>query len=211
MTSENANTVLVFVKYPTPGMVKTRLAAELGPDRAAEIYKRFVIDILETLQTLDVRFKILFSPSDAEQEFRRWLGDGYSYAAQNGDHLGQRMRNALTEAFADGLGKVVIMGSDAPDLPGDFIRQAFSSLDNCDVTIGPSSDGGYYLIGFSKDSFLPEVFDNIDWGSSEVLEQTTGTLKRHGRKVHLLDQWYDVDTLSDLEELTARKLKATFQ
>jgi rSAM/selenodomain-associated transferase 1 len=210
MNTESDNGVLVFVKYPTPGMVKTRLAEELGGERVAELYKRFVTDILDTLGELDVRLKILFSPPDAEQEFRLWLGDEYTYAAQDGEGLGQRMKNALGDALANGFNKALLVGSDSPDIPGDYVKEAFSSLDNCDAVIGPSSDGGYYLIGFSRESFLPEAFDGIDWSTPVVLEQTVARLEMHGRKIHLLEQWYDVDTLADLEALTRRKLKAHF-
>lgn len=210
MNIDGNNGVLVFVKYPTPGRVKTRLAKELGDERAAELYKRFVVDILDTLGDLDVRLKILFSPPDAEQEFRLWLGDEYTYAAQDGEDLGQRMKNSLGEALADGFARAIVMGSDSPDVPGDYVMEAFSSLDSSDAVIGPCSDGGYYLIGFSKESFLPEAFEDIDWSTPEVLEQTVGKLEAHGRKIHLLGQWYDVDTLADLEALTRRKLKAHF-
>ena len=210
MTAENKNGILVFVKYPTPGMVKTRLAEELGGERAAELYKRFVADILDTLGELDVRLKILFSPPDTEKNFRLWLGDEYTYARQDGENLGQRMKNAMGNALDNGFNKALIVGSDSPDVPGDYVEEAFSSLDECDAIIGPCSDGGYYLIGFSKESFLPEAFEDIDWSTSEVLEQTVDKLEMHGRKVHLLQQWYDVDTLADLEALTRRKLKTHF-
>jgi len=210
MSTENDNGVLVFVKYPTPGQVKTRLAEELGDERTAELYKRFVIDILETLGGLDVRLKILFSPPDTENNFRLWLGDEYTYAAQDGEDLGQRMKNAMGDALGDGFNKALIVGSDSPDVPGDYVEEAFSSLDDSDAVIGPTSDGGYYLIGFSKESFLPEAFEDIDWSTSKVLKQTVDKLEMHGRKVHLLQQWYDVDTLADLEALTRRKLKAHF-
>ena len=210
MNTDSDNGVLVFVKYPTPGRVKTRLAEELGGERAAELYKRFVTDILETLGDLDMRLKILFSPPDAEQEFRLWLGDEYTYTAQDGEDLGQRMKNALGEAFANGFAKAIVVGSDSPDVPGDYVMESFSSLDSSDAVIGPTSDGGYYLIGFSKESFLPEAFEDIDWSTPKVLEQTVGKLETHGRKIHLLQQWYDVDTLADLEALTRRKLKAHF-
>jgi len=210
MNTDSDNGVLVFVKYPTPGRVKTRLAEELGGERAAELYKHFVVDILDTLGDLDVKLKILFTPPNAEQEFRLWLGDEYTYAAQDGEDLGQRMKKALGEAFADGFAKAIVVGSDSPDVPGDYVMESFSSLDSSDAVIGPTSDGGYYLIGFSKESFLPEALEDIDWSTPKVLEQTVGKLETHGRKIHLLQQWYDVDTLADLEALTRRKLKAHF-
>jgi rSAM/selenodomain-associated transferase 1 len=114
------------------------------------------------------------------------------------------MKNAFIDVFDEGFSRVVIVGSDIPDLPGKFLSQAFAQLDSNDVVIGPSSDGGYYLIGFCRNSFLAEAFDDITWSTSAVLEQTLARLKSHGLTVHLLPKWHDVDTRADLDDLASR-------
>ena len=204
MNPDNNSCVILFVKYPTPGRVKTRLAEQLGQKRAAEVYKNFVVDILATLANLNVNLKIFFEPADAQQRFQSWLGKEYSYIAQAGGDLGQKMKNAFQCVFADGFSRAVVIGSDSPDMPADFLDSSFTALDSHDAVIGPAADGGYYLIGFSGDSFLPEAFEQICWSTDRVFWQTINTLKKHRRKVHLLPQWYDVDTFEDLKSLQKR-------
>jgi rSAM/selenodomain-associated transferase 1 len=198
------------VKYPVAGKVKTRLAKQLSQDAATDLYKSFVTDILATLRSLNVNFKIVFDPPDVEDQFQQWLGKEYRYTPQIGQDLGQRIKNAFLQTFAEGFNNVVTIGSDSPDLPEYFLKRSFQALDTHDAVIGPSSDRGYYLIGFPRDSFLPEVFENISWSNDSVLEQTVDILKQHGRKAYLLPQWHDVDTLADLKSLLHRNKNAAF-
>lgn len=210
MNHDRDNCVLLFVKYPAPGRVKTRLAEDIGPKETTKIYKNFVIDILATLRSINATIKIFFTPAGAQQQIQNWLGKEYSYVAQSGGTLGEKMKNAFEYVFAENFSKVIIIGSDSPDLPEDFLGQAFSALDSNDVVIGPADDGGYYLIGFSYDHFLPEVFEAISWSSDRVFEQTVNILKQHQRKVYLLPQWSDVDTLADLKSLVSRNKNTAF-
>ncbi len=205
------NCILFFVKYPSAGSVKMRLARQLGQDIATELYKNFVVDLLAALRDLNVNFKIVFDPSDAKGRFEQWLGKEYSYMPQISRDLGQKMKNAFLQAFDEGFNNVLIIGSDSPDLPGEYLNLALMALDTNDVIIGPSSDGGYYLIGFARDAFLPEAFDRISWSSDSVFEQTVSTLAQHKRKIYLLPQWYDVDTLSDLKSLLMRNKNTAFK
>ena len=117
MKHSNKCCILFFVKYPVLRGVKTRLAEHVGHDVATDLYKSFVADILTTLHTLSVNFRIVFYPPDAGDQFQQWLGEKYSYAPQIGQGLGQRMKNAFLQAFSDGFNSVVIIGSDSPDLP----------------------------------------------------------------------------------------------
>ncbi|MHC4085397.1 MAG: TIGR04282 family arsenosugar biosynthesis glycosyltransferase [Planctomycetota bacterium] len=208
-TTENC--VLFFVKHPASGRVKTRLAEQIGRDVATDLYKSFVVDILTTLHSISVNFKIVFYPPDAEKKFQQWLGQEYSYVSQSGMDLGQRMKNAFLQAFNDGFDKVVLIGSDLPDLPAEYLELGFKALETNDVVLGPSSDGGYYLIGFAKEAFLPDVFEPITWSSADVLEQTLNILKKHEHRVYLLPQWHDVDTLTDLSSLVRRNKNTAFQ
>lgn len=211
MESDNKNCILFFVKYPAPGKVKTRLAKELGSATAVELYRNFTLDILDTLQNLNINFKIVFDPPDTRILFQKWLGKNYSYAPQIGQDLGQKMKNAFQQGFSEGFNKVVLIGSDSPDLPEVLLRSALSVLETHDVVIGPASDGGYYLIGFSQKAFLPEVFEGICWSSHSVSMQTINILKKYLRRPYLLPLWHDVDTLDDLKSLVARNKNTAFE
>jgi hypothetical protein len=210
MNTQSTNCILFFVKSPVAGKVKTRLAAEIGEDAALGLYKCFVEDLLSILENIDSEFRLCFHPTDAMSQMQQWLGDRHSYIPQKGNDLGEKMKNAFEVAFDEGFAKVVIIGSDIPDLPEEFLRQAFDRLDSFDAVIGPSSDGGYYLIGFSSDSFLTEAFDDIAWSTPKVCDQTRSKLKSHGLTVHLLPQWHDMDTREDLQDLIARTANGTF-
>jgi rSAM/selenodomain-associated transferase 1 len=207
----NDNCVLVFAKSPENGDVKTRLADDIGSDHAVEFYKCCVEDTLTWMKGLNVHFKFYYWPPDAAESLLDWLGSGLEYAAQQGDDLGEKMKNAFKDTFENDFEKVLIVGSDSPDLPVEFINTAFDELDRHGVVIGPSSDGGYYLIGFKKQSYCPEVFDDILWSSSGVLEKTLEVLERQQRRVYLLPEWHDVDTLADLKDMLSRNRKTAFK
>ena len=204
MSTQSNNCIIFFVRAPEAGKVKTRLAAEIGEDAAIGLYNCFVEDLLTTIENVDGGLRLLFQPFDAGTQLRSWLGDRHTYCPQKGDDLGEKMKNAFKDAFKEGFCKVVLIGSDIPDLPADFLPRAFTGLDSSDAVIGPSSDGGYYLIGFTRDSFAAEVFDGITWSTSAVFKQTLAKLKSCGLRVCQLPLWYDVDTRADLDDLIAR-------
>jgi rSAM/selenodomain-associated transferase 1 len=204
------NCVLFFVKYPLQGQVKTRLAAELGEEVIVALYKYFVLDVLSTIRRLNVPFRICFHPESAKDKMKGWLGEQYAYIAQEGSNLGQRMKNALAHTFEENYSRAILVGSDSPDLPIDFLIQAMQSLESHHAVIGPSSDGGYYLIGFSKAHFLPDAFDGISWSTENVFQQTIDVLEGHSSNVHILPQWFDVDTPVDLRELIVRNRNTVF-
>lgn len=210
MNSLNDSCVLFFIKYPIKGQVKTRLSAELGTDIVVELYGQFILDTLSTLQQLNVPFRICYHPDSAKEKLIEWLGGQYSYMAQSGANLGQRMKNAFAKTFNDDFSRAVIIGSDIPDLPADFLIQALHALESNDAVIGRCTDGGYYLIGFSQARFLPEAFDDILWSTNSVFKQTLDVLNRHLYRVYILPQWYDVDTLADLNGLLARNRNTNF-
>lgn len=202
--------ILLFLKSPMAGQVKTRLAAEIGPDAAAGLYRCFVEDLISTVDKLDGELKVCFHPPDAKSHLQLWLGERHSYMSQTGGDLGQRLKNSFACAFDEGFSKVVAIGSDSPDLPERFLREAFEKLESHDAVIGPSSDGGYYLIGFSKDSLVADVFAGIAWSTSAVFAQTRARLESQGLRVHFLPLWHDVDTRPDLAELAARNKATAF-
>jgi rSAM/selenodomain-associated transferase 1 len=202
--------ILLFVKFPEEGSVKTRLAKDIGPGFVQTLYRNFVLDLLETLKKSKWPIIIHFHPSGSGNAISSWLGKNYLYAPQNGADLGERMKNAFTDAFADGFSKVIIIGSDLPDLQKNILDMAFKALHVNDIVIGPSVDGGYYLIGFRHNSFLPEVFKGISWGTDTVLKDTLKILREKNYKAHFLPELRDVDTIEDLKALYERNKDTAF-
>jgi rSAM/selenodomain-associated transferase 1 len=197
--------LLFFMKYPERGRVKTRLAASMGDERALELYKRFLLNILSTLNKGTFLFYLCFYPADALENLRKWLGGDYLYMSQQGEDLGERMKNGFMEAFDSGFKRVLLIGSDIPGLPLEFIEEAFASLKEKDAVIGPSLDGGYYLIGFRDKKFSPQVFKGILWSTERVFEETMKILEREGSTIHTLKPLRDIDTIDDLRIEELRK------
>jgi len=204
------NCILFFIKSPEPGQVKRRLAASLGETAATELYSTFVLDTLTTLDTCGANLLVSFYPPEAKKSIAAWLGSHYSYLPQRGGDLGQRMKNGFIDAFDRGFERVVIVGSDIPDLPRDVIEGAFKSLQTGDAVLGPSFDGGYYLIGFKCDTFQPQAFEGIRWGTETVLQATTSYLRTKGLSLHTLRPWNDIDTVADLKDLFQRNRETAF-
>ena len=190
--------MLFFVKNPKKGKVKTRLASAVGGEMAVRLYKRFLLEMLFTLNRGTFLFYLCYYPADALEDLRNWLGEEYLYMTQQGEDLGERMKNGFMEALAMNFKRVVLIGSDIPDLPLEFIEEAFTSLKETDVVIGPSLDGGYYLIGFKDKKFSPQAFKGIPWSTERVFEETMKILKHEGLTVHTLQPRRDIDTVEDL-------------
>ena len=121
------------------------------------------------------------------------------------------MENAFTDSFSHGFGRVVLIGSDIPDLSAAVMEEAFLSLEENDAVIGPASDGGYYLIGFKASTFSAEIFRNIAWGTDSVFRATMEMFHDQGLRVHVLPEWDDIDTLDDLEALFMRNRDTGFR
>ncbi len=116
-------------------------------------------------------------------------------------HLGERMKNGFLEAFNMGAKRVVLIGSDIPDLSLELTEEAFTSLEENDVVLGPSYDGGYYLIGFTHHTFSPHVFEGIPWSTETVFEKTLRILNQAGQRIHILKHLRDIDTVEDLKHI----------
>lgn len=197
---DHTSCVLYFVKYPEPGKVKTRLAKTLGFEKAAQIYRQLAemnLRILTPLHKPDtLNVIIVFDPADRYEEMRAWLSAQYDYLPQKGADLGDRLRNAFRHAFKEGFHKVIAMGSDMLCLSPDLILQAFRRLDQDDVVIGPSRDGGYYLLGLLKET--PSLFQNIPWSTSSVLTSTLAFIQEQRLSYSLLEELEDVDQVENL-------------
>ena len=196
--------VLLFIKAPEKGKVKSRLSKAIGKDCALDIYKGLVLDTLKKLKSGKYFLRLCFYPAGSGPIVKEWLGSVYSYSPQHGNDLGERMKNAMAQAFSDGMEKVLVIGSDIPDLTVPIIHEAFKALDTNDAVIGPAFDGGYYLIGFNRSVFLPDIFHGIEWSTASVFSQTMEVLKRSGLGVHILTELMDIDTFEDLKSLLAK-------
>jgi rSAM/selenodomain-associated transferase 1 len=192
--------LITFIKYPKKGKVKSRLV--LGDDsHVADLYRCFIEDLFERVSSGDYRFLIAFDPPEKEKDFAELFGKDFYYMPQTGADLGKRMHNAFISCFAEGFQSVVIIGSDSPDLPREIIEEAFESLKSYGAVIGPTYDGGYYLIGFSKDSFSEVFFESIVWSTDSVYTETIRRFDREGISFHVLPRWRDIDTVNDLKAL----------
>jgi hypothetical protein len=191
--------ILLFVKAPQRGQVKSRLAAVLGQDAALELYRNFVLDTLATIETIGIPCRICYHPPGSGETVKDWLGDHFPYMPQEGNNIGERMEWAFRRAFSEGVSRAVLIGSDIPDLPPEMFDRAFQSLNDHGAVIGPALDGGYYLIGFNRDAFFPGVFSGIEWSTGDVLSRTMQTFDHAGRRVEQLPPWRDMDTVEDLK------------
>ena len=200
-------TLIVFVKNPIPGAVKTRLQTRYAPDRVVVLYTAFVRDVLARAESIDVDQRVIaFDPPDAEPEVRARFSQGlkapWQFVPQVQDDLGARMREALVQQLDAGASAAVLIGTDIPSLPACHITQAFDLLRTKDVVLGPSTDGGYYLVGVSKPA--SEIFEEVEWSTPSVLAQTIDRVQGAGYTLGLVPPWFDVDTPDEFDFLLAQ-------
>jgi rSAM/selenodomain-associated transferase 1 len=192
--SENA--LVVFVKHPRPRAVKTRLAAAIGPEAAAELYRALAEHVLEaTTPSGEYERLVFFDPPGALEEMRAWL-PGVRLLAQSDGDLGARMSDAFARAFARGARRVAIVGTDAPGVSRETVTEALAALDTADLVIGPAEDGGYYLVALRTPR--PELFAGMAWSTPSVREETLARAAVAGLSVRELPRLHDIDTLDGL-------------
>jgi rSAM/selenodomain-associated transferase 1 len=185
----------LFAKAPRPGQVKTRLAAASSPDWAARVAEAFLLDLLRRLDQLALPRLLAFSPPAEAAYFRGLAGDRFTLVPQADGDLGQRLAAFFAGQFQAGARAVVVLGSDSPTVPLDFVEQAFQELERADVVLGPATDGGYYLVGCARQ--VPPLFEEMPWGGGGVLAATVRRLADPRWRLAVLPPWYDVDTLDD--------------
>jgi len=188
--------LMVFVRNPKLGTVKTRLAVTVGDKMALEIYMELMRHTAEVTQKLSADRKVFYS--DKIEKYDVWTEMSFSKALQTKGTLGKRMENAFSSAFEQGYKKVLIVGSDLYSLKASHIEKALKQLDKKEVVIGPAQDGGYYLLGLNKK--LPALFCNKNWGTSSVLKETLKDLRT--KSVALMEPLNDVDDFEDLKKET---------
>jgi rSAM/selenodomain-associated transferase 1 len=206
-----SNGLLFFVKYPKIGKVKSRLSDDFDDTFVLKLYEKFVEDLLEMLNTEKFSVIICYHPTGTIENYKKWLGEDYTYISQEGKDLGERLKNCFQKGFNLGFEKLIVIGSDSPDLPINIITDSFDALDENDTVIGPCQDGGYYLLGFNNKSFIPETFQDIKWSTSTVFEKTMENLYKKASKTFILPQLSDVDTVEDLKNLYKRNKETDFK
>ena len=190
----------MFAKHWRPGAVKTRLAASIGNEAAAALHRHFVQALLDRFQNIADRHILCFAPADSADSFGQLNLGCWTLEPQAAGDLGSRMQHYFSAALAvPDSPRIVLIGSDSPDLPLEYLAEAFDKLYDVPVVLGPTDDGGYYLIGLSDK--VPPIFDNIPWSTPEVWSQTVARLADAKFPFHTLPQWYDVDDLAGLHRL----------
>jgi len=194
------NHFAIFTKYWEPGTVKTRLSASIGDFMAASCCRFFVEVLVDRFSTEGDQRTIVFTPLGAEANFRKICREQWQLEAQVGGDLGERLKNFFDRAFVQGAVRVVVIGSDSPTLPKALVEQAWQQLNEAQpVVLGPTEDGGYYLIGAYRST--PPVFENIDWSTPNVWNQSIQRLQELGVRFSTLMRWYDVDDINDWDRL----------
>lgn len=187
-----SSALIIFARKPTLGKVKTRLAAQIGDEAALRIYLRLLTHTREVAMHAHCSTHVFLTEPPADlfwQDFRLHL-------QADGD-LGEKMRAAFEELFAEGCGKVVIIGSDCPGLQAAHVQKAFDALDEHDIVIGPAADGGYYLLGMTR--LHEALFQNKSWSTDAVCSQTIAEIEAAGLTHAALPMLHDVDTAKDLQ------------
>lgn len=192
--------LIIFVKAPRPGFVKTRLAQTLGAEAACAVYVQLVLSTLHRLQTLQ-NVELRFTPDDAAAEVAPWLRSPWTATPQGRGDLGVRLSRAFGDAFAAGYEYVSVVGSDCPAIAASDVLDSWNLLAHNDAVIGPASDGGYWLIALKAPA--PDLFAKIDWSTPRVLEQTVAKVTRTNRSCYLLRQLTDIDTVDDWNRFMA--------
>jgi len=187
--------LLIFIKNPELGKVKTRLAKSIGDSEALHVYKKLLNSTVSVAEKTDAHRQIWYSSYiNNEDGIKPELFGKY---LQMGSDLGERMKGAFRQAFDDGADRVVIIGSDCPDLSEAIVENAFERLDKNDLVIGPSEDGGYYLLGMNQ--YYESLFRDIEWSTESVLESTIQKAKMNNLNIFQLPVLNDIDNIEDLK------------
>ena len=188
--------IVVMVKAPVPGTVKTRL--RLPPEGAAALAAAFACDVVQNARALaDVL--LAYAPAEGRALLEPLLPPDLRWTSQRGGGLGERLAGVMADAAALGFGPLLVVGTDSPTLPASSFTQALALLADTDVVLGPTEDGGFYLLGTHRP--LSQLFDAVAWSTAEVLAQTAENARLLGLSLAFLPPWYDVDTPEDLSRL----------
>jgi uncharacterized protein len=192
--------LIVFLKNPVAGRVKTRLAAETGHQAALAVYLELIKRTREAVTSYgQCDVYLYFSdhlPAGNDTLQSDWAAGSAGVCVQSGDDLGSRMHNAFCDLKDAGYKRICIIGTDCPGMSPDILLEAFHGLDSCDLCIGPALDGGYYLLGMQE--IHPWLFAGKQWSTATVLKSTLGDASARGISVHMLPKLRDLDDVGDL-------------
>lgn len=193
----NDPTVLLFLKAPVPGRVKTRLAADIGDEAAVAVYRQLAEQQIHQIPS-NWRLRILFDPPRAEEEMKDWLGETHEFHPQRPGDLGGRLRAGVEQAFSGGADQVFCIGADCPCLHTEnFLKARRMLQSDADVVVIPAEDGGFVLLGMKKPDL--SLFDDIPWSQPNTLDVTLKRAEALNLTVDLLPPCFDIDTLTDLK------------
>ncbi len=187
--------LLIFVKHPIPGQVKTRLAASLGHEKALSIYQRLLAHTRDLSSQLSADKVVFYGNEVPEQDL--WQEAGYPRFLQSGEDLGARMKHAFQWGLGQGYERILIIGSDCAELEAVHLQEAFLQLKEYDAILGPAKDGGYYCLGMKQ--LIPTLFEKKDWSTASVFTASIQDLLRENRAFYLLPTLSDIDHEADLE------------
>jgi hypothetical protein len=192
--------LVIMAKRPAVGHTKTRLSPPLTLAEAAALYGAMLRDTIQLGARLEgVQLAIAVTPPEATSTFQRIGPPDIILLPVAGVDIGDCLNQVLSSLLAAGHPQAIALNSDGPTLPKAYLRQGFVRLDDADVVLGPNEDGGYYLIGLKQ--ACPELFQDIEWSSERVTDQTLARAQAMGLSVSMLPTWYDVDTSADLDRL----------
>ncbi len=196
--------LIIFTRYPRAGLAKTRLIPKFGANGAARIQRAMTEQIVQTAGQIvhdsELRFSIYFADG-SHQQMEQWLGPDFLYHEQVGDDFGQRMMQVFQDAWDRGAKRALLIGSDCPSIDCQLITEALAALHKNQLVLGPTADGGYYLVGMTSDlpaTWLSLLFTDIAWGTSNVFQATVDRAHDAGMKTSILKELHDIDHPQDL-------------
>ena len=196
------NALICFTRVPRPGVTKTRLLPVLTPEQCAGLHWAFLRDLAQVYEGVDAHLFVAYTADEGWEALKPVFPVARDFFPQEGDDLGQKMYHAMARVLGLGYESVVLTGADLPLLEPRHLLGGFAALENADVAIGPTSDGGYYLIGMKQPR--REVFSISGYGGSSVYERTVAAAEAAGLSVAAAPVCDDVDTPEDLRQLAAQ-------
>lgn len=193
--------IIVFVKNAVLGKAKTRLAKTIGDEEALKVYLKLLQITKREVSKLDIEKEVWYAWNIGKNDI--WDEEYFTKKVQIEGDLGSKMKDAFKNSFNEKCNKVILIGSDCPTLSSSILQKAFAELDTHDVVLGPSKDGGYYLIGMS--SFVPEILENISWSTELVMSQTEKRANEHNINLAKLEYLNDIDNEQDWNDYKALK------
>jgi len=200
--------LLVFVKAPLPGLVKTRLAAGIGQEAALGAYRALAAGVLAAVDACRLPAVVHYAPAGELPAVAALCGPGRDYRPQTEGDLGARMAAALRQAFDEGADNAILLGCDLPLVTGDILADAAARLAGSDAVLGPALDGGYWAIGFRRQAFCPAAFAGMPWSTDAVAGRTAAAIRTAGWRLALLPELPDCDEAADLVMLAAPPWRA---